>query len=250
MELNLGIMITTKCNRSCPHCMFFCSPYNQDDSNLDLKKALNFIKTIPSEVIINEICIYGGEPTLDYERLKFLIKHLPKAQRIQVLTNGYLKDKLDLKKFIIFVKWFRKENYLIKISSDIFHDIFQDKDLLNGLIAKYPNLVWKRREDSGEFIKMGRWKKHPTLFTKAPNCTLDRETIIIQQDGKINFCCGGYSAAIGTMDETFSEIICKRHDFINYLKKQKGGITHKTCEKCREIFAQYFNTPLDTRWGK
>lgn len=59
MNLDLGIMITTKCNRSCPHCMFFCSPNNKDAGDLDLKKALNFIQTIPTNVKIDEISIYG-----------------------------------------------------------------------------------------------------------------------------------------------------------------------------------------------
>jgi len=229
--------------------MFFCSPYNEDSSDLDLKKAIDFIKTIPKEVEINEICIYGGEPILDYKRLKFLVKHLPETKRIQILINGYFKDKTEIKKFKSFCAWFNKHNYLIKISNDIFHDVFQDKNLLNQLIEKYPNLVWKRREDPKEFIKMGRWKKHSTLFVKPPNCTLKRETIIIQQDGKINFCCGGYSAAIGTFRETFESIIKKRHDFINYLRKHEGKITHNTCKKCRKLFSKHYRIPLDTRWG-
>lgn len=249
MNLNLLIMITTKCNMSCPHCLFSCSPYNKHASDLNLKKALNFIKTIPKEVNINEISIYGGEPTLDYKRLKFLIRRLPSAKRIKILTNGYFKNKTELEKFELFCKWFSKKKYLIKISNDIFHDVFQDRNLLNQLIKKYSNLVWKRREDSREFIKMGRWKKHPNLFTKPPSCTLKREIIIIEQDGKIDFCCGGYPAAIGTFKETFNDIIKKRHDFINYLKKHEGKITHNTCKKCRRLFSQHFRTPLDTRWG-
>jgi len=249
MELNLGIMITTKCNRSCPHCMFFCSPNNKEAADLDLSQALNFIKTIPQKVDINEICIYGGEPILDYKRLKFLIKRLPTARRIQILTNGCLKNKTEIKKFETFCQWFLRKNHLIKISNDLFHDIFQDKNLLNQLIEKYPNLVWKRREDTREFIKMGRWKKHPTFYLKPPNCTLTRETLIIQQDGKVNFCCGGYSAAIGTFQESFTEIISKRHNFLNFLKKSEGHVIHNTCNKCRILFSQYFKVPLDTRWG-
>ena len=148
MNLNLGIMITTRCNRGCPHCMFFCSPNNKDASDLDLKKALDFIKTIPSKVNIDEICIYGGEPTLDYKRLKFLLKRLPTTKRIQILFNGYLKDKKELTKFKSFCTYFSQKNHLIKISNDVYHDAFQDKNLLNQLIEKYPNLIWKRREEA------------------------------------------------------------------------------------------------------
>lgn len=168
---------------------------------------------------------------------------------MQVLINGYVKDDIELKKFTSFCKWFSQANHVIKISNDIYHDMFQDKELLDGLTKKYPNLIWKRREDASEFIKMGRWRKHPTSFAKPPNCTLRSETIIIQQDGKINFCCGGYSAAIGTFKETFNDIIKRRHEFISYLKTCEGTITHDTCKKCRKLFSQYFKSPLDTRWG-
>jgi len=249
MKLNLGIIITTKCNRSCPHCLFFCSPNNKNASNLNLNNALRFMQTIPKKVKINEICIYGGEPTLNYKRLKYLIKNLPKAGRIQILTNGYFKDKKDLKKFKSFCKWFNKTNNIIKISNDAFHDIFQDKQQLNKILEEFPNVIWKRREDIREFIKMGRWKKHPSLFVKPPNCTLKIETIIIQQDGKINFCCGGYSSAIGTINDSFKEIINRRHEFIKFLKEKERNITHKTCKKCREYFSRYFKMPLDVRWG-
>lgn len=242
-------MITTKCNRNCPHCMFFCSPQNKDASNLDLKKTITFIKTIPKNTKINEISIYWWEPTLDYKRLKTLIKQLPKTKKLQILTNGYLKDKIETKKFELFCKWGVQNNTLIKISNDVFHDIFQDKSLLNNLISKYNNLVWKRRENTEEFIMMWRRKKHPTLFIKSPNCTLATKTIIIQQDGKINFCCGGYSAAIWNFEEKFDDIIKKRHEFILFLKKHEGKITHNTCEKCRELFSEYYKTPLDRRWG-
>ena len=249
MKLNLGIMITTKCNQSCPHCLFNCSPKNKTASDLDLKEALEFIRTIPREVEINEICIYGGEPTLNYQRLKYLISRLPKAEKIQILINGYFKDKAELKKFEIFCRWFNKDRCLIKISNDIFHDVFQNKQTLNYLVEKFSNLIWKRREDIKEFIKMGRWRKEPSLFLKPPNCTLEIKTLIIQRDGKINFCCGGYSAAIGTVKDSFGEIIRKRSEFIGFLKKSEGEISHSTCKKCRWLFAHYFKTPLDIRWG-
>ncbi len=168
MSLNLGIMITTKCNRSCPHCIFFCSPRNKKASDLDIEKALDFIGTIPKKTKVNEICIYGGEPTLNYTRLKYLIKRLPETKRVQILTNGFFRGGSELKRFESFLKWFDKDNYLVKISSDVFHDVFQDRKILNKMVKKYPNLIWKRREDIREFIKMGKWKKHPTLFTKPP----------------------------------------------------------------------------------
>ena len=243
-------MITTKCNRACPHCMFFCSPKNKKAVNLNIDKALKFIKTIPRMVDINEICIYGGEPTLYYKLLKYFISRLPRARRIQILTNGYFKDKKQLNKFELFCKWFNKKNNFVKISNDKYHDIFQDRKQLNELIKIYPNLVWKRREDPKEFIKMGRWQKHPIIFTKPVNCILRIESINIEQDGKIDFCCGGYSSAIGTIKEDFQDIIKKRHKFLKFLREKEGKITHDTCKRCRQYFSEYFKTSFDTRWGK
>src|ERR1019366_7854095 len=93
---NIGLMLTYKCQVSCPHCIVECSPNRTEE--MRESDALDWIRQIAHyrNGHIKVLSLTGGEPLFDIERFRrvteFAAKHelLPTA-----VTNAYWAASLD-----------------------------------------------------------------------------------------------------------------------------------------------------------
>lgn len=90
-SLTLTIALTRDCNFACG----YCYEPNRTPSHISDETENNIIKFIEKRPSIKKIHIiwYGGEPLLDFERIKSLtkrIKNIGKDYDSGIITNGYL----------------------------------------------------------------------------------------------------------------------------------------------------------------
>lgn len=150
-------IMAENCNLACSYC--FLKNNTQENKNIDkkyitkdiLKKGLDlFSKEIKKDMnqFNNEknIIIYGGEPLLNFEKIKYLVtlikeykesKDLPQKLNISIVTNGTLINK-EIANF------FKKENINVAVSLDGADSntnkcrVYQDnspayKNIMNGI---------------------------------------------------------------------------------------------------------------------
>jgi uncharacterized protein len=93
--LGLTIAPTLKCNFNCA----YCYENGVDQSAMDdytMKSLISFIKKKTDNSKILNIAWYGGEPLLEFERIKAVtdaVKPLFKKYNAAIITNGYLMTK-------------------------------------------------------------------------------------------------------------------------------------------------------------
>lgn len=120
----LCIPIGLGCNINCLYC---CRQYHHICKQTYISDDV--IKYIQSNNY-NTICLTGGEPLLDLDRLKYIFSLCPTNVHKKVITNGTLIDKS-------FVKYVNANNIEVNISHDGMNtDILRTVDIL-----KCPNIL-------------------------------------------------------------------------------------------------------------
>lgn len=108
-------MITSRCNMTCPHCVYACGKVGEDMSFETFKMAID--KWSP---LLNRnkqsILIGGGEPTVHPQFWKFLDYARSKG-RVWLATNG--KKTFD---FMMLAKLAKEEKIGVTLSQDQYHD--------------------------------------------------------------------------------------------------------------------------------
>lgn len=102
--MNFNILVTNKCNLNCKYC--YEKTKKMNELNFDL--ANKIIKFIETEIEIYnskkvKILFHGGEPTLNFEIIKYLIENIEEKIKIkkyyEMTSNGFLISE-EMKKYI------------------------------------------------------------------------------------------------------------------------------------------------------
>ena len=117
---HIGITLTEKCNINCRHCIVDCNSISKNEWNGNSLNRL--IKQIRLTNLVNTIGFTGGEPFLDFERLKnAVIQCTVLGINTSVVTNGYWASDSNIAQNMLNIL-----NGLSKIavSTDKFHREF------------------------------------------------------------------------------------------------------------------------------
>ena len=140
------------CNLNCEWCDTYISTYEM----LSVDDVAEILMTQMEFNNINLLVITGGEPTLQMEEIKRLIKELPEDIKIQFETNGSIFEYLPEIEYVISPKEDKEkvfENYH-KYDNVFFKFVITSKEDIDEVIAiknkyGYDKTIWLQ----GEFSK-------------------------------------------------------------------------------------------------
>ena len=140
------------CNLNCPWCDTDISTYEM----LSVDDVAEILMTQMEFNNINLLVITGGEPTLQMEEIKRLIKELPENIKIQLETNGSIFEYLPEIEYVISPKEDKEkvfENYY-KYDNVFFKFVITSKEDIDEVISiknkyGYDKTIWLQ----GEFSK-------------------------------------------------------------------------------------------------
>lgn len=234
----MQIVTTNKCNFTCDHCLYSCSPRKKDMlSDYALRVFLD------NNQVDEEINICGGEIFLNPEWKEHLHTCACYASEMRIVTNGSLfytkkgnKTK-TLREFLEVLENIASRGVRVSvcISNDTFHqEQYYKKGLLPlGTVIKY--FRWDLNDLDSDYLyyeedtraRYGN-KIFPLgraitkgVYTCKPNCTIDDDEIkngniqelTLMPDYKVYACCNGFGY-IGEGDdsnETLMENLTKLH---------------------------------------
>lgn len=160
----LDIEITRRCNLACPHCM------RGDAENVDISTE-TIDKLLDRTCRIDWILLTGGEPTLNYGAMRYLLDGLIKRKiplkGLCFVTNGIVKSKELVKLFYDFSYYIHQYNAKAKkhidfaISQDRYHgtDTEEHYKYWFSAINQVANV---RLYEAGEFAQaVGKGKDFP-----------------------------------------------------------------------------------------
>lgn len=126
MVLQLGLIITERCNIACRHCLFGAAGGNRDAKDMapaDIRHYIDRIADIALQAKDQfSVSFTGGEPFLSYRELLKSIAHAKQrgAQKISTVSNGFWgADKNDALQRVAALKEAGLSN--ISFSMDDFH---------------------------------------------------------------------------------------------------------------------------------
>ena len=139
------------CNLNCPWC-------DTDISTYEILSVDDVCEILLTQMEFNNIqtlIITGGEPTLQMEEIKRLIKELPDDIKIQMETNGSIFEYVDEIEYVISPKEDKEkvfENYY-KYENAFFKFVITSQEDLNEVIAlknkyNYDRTIWLQPEFS------------------------------------------------------------------------------------------------------
>ncbi len=140
------------CNLNCPWCDTDISTYEM----LSVDDVAEILMTQMEFNNINLLVITGGEPTLQMEEIKRLIKELPGDIKIQLETNGSIFEYLPEVEYVIspkedkekvFENYYKFENVFFKFVITCEEDIDEVISIKNKY--GYDKTIWLQ----GEFSK-------------------------------------------------------------------------------------------------
>lgn len=176
----MHILLTTKCNMQCAHCLWESSPLKQDFISIDtFRKALEFPHDSKRN-FSNKIILSGGEPTEhpDFYSLLTIAKEEHKGIGPQVNTNGLnVTITLDL------IEQAERGKIILTISKSKWHDTI-DPSIEKALsLSNSPN-IFIVNHDEYTISKQGAAKN--ILEKDTPFCSIP--DTVCMPDGTIYFC--------------------------------------------------------------
>ena len=140
------IQITTRCNMSCVHCCYRCTPEGEDMSIETFQNALAFEGEC--------IAIGGGEPTLHPQFWEFIGVALGSADFVWLATNG--SQKLTS---LALAKLTAKQVLQCEISLDEYHDYSMVDVEVRHAFSKIKGSVRDVTRNGEQYpVNAGRWK--------------------------------------------------------------------------------------------
>jgi len=171
--------------------------------NLDIKQLAVWLGTVEMDRIAI-FGVYGGEPSIDLDGFGWcmdLVVHLDKPHF--VITNG--SWSLSRSGTAEFLTWCAKYCMHIVVSGTPEHREYQDREILEGLAAQYPD-VFRLKPEQENFHPMGRLAGKMPFSCSRKCMTWNRALrIAVQPDGTIIFQnCDGEYPVVGSIREPFS----------------------------------------------
>ncbi len=97
LKKNILINIANICNLDCVYCFAKGGNYGKREELMTLQTAQSLIDKIKMIKRIGILTFFGGEPTLNFEIIKFFTEKLgDRVERYSIITNGTLIDKKQL----------------------------------------------------------------------------------------------------------------------------------------------------------
>lgn len=107
--------VSNTCNLNCRYCYASCGNYGRNNSLMSQKKADNIIENLVKKFNeIRTVYFFGGEPTINFNLIKHIVKLLNKNFKIcdyRIVSNGCLINEE-------MIKFFSENNFKVYISID------------------------------------------------------------------------------------------------------------------------------------
>ena len=244
----LGFTMHKKCNATCKICCFESSPTCKEKLDIDLIKK--YILSTKENKELKTISFTGGEPFLEYESLKDLIKFTSENGKVATcITNGYWATTYEetLEKLGKLKSLGLKR---ISVSYDNFHKEFIDvkniRNILNATkILSIPTALGMVKINDGSIGELinelgnsltnvstniyscfpaGRARKElneadfiRNLISEHQSCPYNGN-VVVSYDGKIYPCCSQLVVETELSVDNFSE-----SDYTTTLRKIKNN---------------------------
>ena len=164
------------CNLNCPWCDTDISTYEM----LSVDDVAEILMTQMEFNNINLLVITGGEPTLQMEEIKRLIKELPEGIKIQLETNGSIFEYLPEIEYVIspkedkekvFENYYKYENVFFKFVITCEEDIDEVISIKNKY--GYDKTIWLQGEFSRDALMADLIREN---FPRLENIKLSIQT--------------------------------------------------------------------------
>lgn len=128
--INLG----ARCNATCEHCCFSCSPRNKE--SLEKSEIMELVKSFSKNLKIKVISFTGGEIFLNYSFLKELLEIVNSyGKKSTLISNGFWGA--DAEKVNLYFKDMKKLGVTnLSISHDDFHAKFVKTDYIKNILEE------------------------------------------------------------------------------------------------------------------
>ena len=164
------------CNLNCPWCDTDISTYEM----LSVDDVAEILMTQMEFNNINLLVITGGEPTLQMEEIKRLIKELPEGIKIQLETNGSIFEYLPEVEYVIspkedkekvFENYYKYDNVFFKFVITCEEDIDEVISIKNKY--GYDKTIWLQGEFSRDALMADLIREN---FPRLKNIKLSVQT--------------------------------------------------------------------------
>ena len=164
------------CNLNCPWCDTDISTYEM----LSVDDVAEILMTQMEFNNINLLVITGGEPTLQMEEIKRLIKELPENIKIQLETNGSIFEYLPEIEYVIspkedkekvFENYYKYDNVFFKFVITCEEDIDEVISIKNKY--GYDKTIWLQGEFSRDALMSDLIREN---FPRLENVKLSVQT--------------------------------------------------------------------------
>ena len=164
------------CNLNCPWCDTDISTYEM----LSVDDVAEILMTQMEFNNINLLVITGGEPTLQMEEIKRLIKELPEGIKIQLETNGSIFEYLPEIEYVIspkedkekvFENYYKYDNVFFKFVITCEEDIDEVISIKNKY--GYEKTIWLQGEFSRDALMSDLIREN---FPRLENVKLSVQT--------------------------------------------------------------------------
>ena len=164
------------CNLNCPWCDTDISTYEM----LSVDDVAEILMTQMEFNNINLLVITGGEPTLQMEEIKRLIKELPEGIKIQLETNGSIFEYLPEVEYVIspkedkekvFENYYKYDNVFFKFVITCEEDIDEVISIKNKY--GYDKTIWLQGEFSRDALMADLIREN---FPRLENIKLSIQT--------------------------------------------------------------------------
>ena len=164
------------CNLNCPWCDTDISTYEM----LSVDDVAEILMTQMEFNNINLLVITGGEPTLQMEEIKRLIKELPEGIKIQLETNGSIFEYLPEVEYVIspkedkekvFENYYKYDNVFFKFVITCEEDIDEVISIKNKY--GYDKIIWLQGEFSRDALMADLIREN---FPRLENVKLSVQT--------------------------------------------------------------------------
>ncbi|WP_245558625.1 YydG family radical SAM peptide epimerase [Enterococcus caccae] len=135
--INLG----ARCNATCEHCCFSCSPSKK--TSMEKSEIIELVKSFSNNLKIKVISFTGGEIFLNYSFLKELLEIVHSCgKKSTLISNGFWGANVE--KVKIYFKDMKELGVTnLSISHDDFHAKFVKTDCIKNILEesrKYPSI--------------------------------------------------------------------------------------------------------------